>query len=231
MYKRWRPDYLKTTSQHFLCCKISSVENIMTKFFLILYKLQRTSQYFRHFRQFQTTTKQLWLTTECFPVKLLFLSSNKNNILNGVQIRLLKLPNSQMNLEYLNLLCSPDGSESCHGFTDILQPSLICASELIYLCAHKPANIPAWQWTQLGPWNGLLQSLVEISHVCINLGWEAPFYGPCASVASSLLLDTFLWNYCVFSWFCRLQNSDCSITIERPQCVYAYFSCVSNSWV
>lgn len=132
MYKRWRPDYLKTTSQHFLCCKISSVENIMTKFFLILYKLQRTSQYFRHFRQFQTTTKQLWLTTECFPVKLLFLSSNKNNILNGVQIRLLKLPNSQMNLEYLNLLCSPDGSESYHGFSDILQPSLICASELIY---------------------------------------------------------------------------------------------------
>lgn len=182
MYKWWRPDYLKTTNQHFLCCKISSVENIMTKFFLMLYKLQRTSQYFQHFREFQTTTKQLWLTTECFPVKLLFLSSSKNNISNGVQIRLLKLPNSQVNLEYLNLLCSHDWNESCHSFTDILQPSIIWTSELIYYVLTKTSK---HHCMAVNP-AGVLESAPAESawnHFCLctNLGWEAPVYGPCAS--------------------------------------------------
>lgn len=129
MYKWWRPDYLKTTYQHFLCCKISSVENMSSSWCLI--SCRGLLNVFWHFRQFQTTTKQLWLTTECFPVKLLFLSSSKNNILNGVQIRLLKLPNSQVSSEHLNLLCNHDWNKSCHNFTGIFQPSVICASELI----------------------------------------------------------------------------------------------------
>lgn len=191
MYKWWRPDYLKTTDQHFLCCKISSVENIMTKFFLMPYKLQRTSQCFQHFRLFQTGTKQLWLTTECFPVKLLFLSSSKNNILNGVQIRLLKLPNSQVNLEYLNLLCGHDCNESCCSFTETLQPSIICASELIFSVLTKQqtslhGSAPSWC---LGPapaqsgWNQLSWH---------KFGMGGSFIWATCSVATSLLLDSLL---------------------------------------
>lgn len=55
-----------------------------------------------------------------------------------------------------------------------------------------------------------------------KFGMGGSFLCTTCSVAT-LLLDTLLWHYCVFSWFCRLQNSDCSIVIEQPQCAMPIF--------